>query len=220
MNKIKDFTDEERAQYSKLYVDLVMHTDEISPFLSSDEMNKRFFVRKVHHLKEYLDKLDEADLLADDTGVFDFLKSDEKFKNDVLKFKGTVIDDLNKLALCHNCKCSTCVSDCKFKSCYYCAYTNQVANCDRERYYITVGHPNITLYSNDDERDVHFEVIGLLTDDFSNKHYIYLVEKNNKNNQHILEYCKYVNGTIDYLPIDEKLLDKVYDIFLGFDCYE
>ncbi|MGL6173169.1 MAG: hypothetical protein ACRC1P_00960 [Cellulosilyticaceae bacterium] len=220
MNKIKDFTDAERNQYSKIYVDLIMNIEEITPFLSSDESNKRFFVRKVHHLKEYLDKLDDADHLANGTGIFDFLKSDEKHKDDVLKFKSTIADELNKLTLCNTCKCASCVSDCKFKSCHYCGYTNKVANCDQQRYYVTAGHPSVTLYSNDEERDVQFDVVGLLTDDFANKHYIYLVERNNKNNQHILEYCKYVNGSIDYLPIDEELLDKIYDLFVGFDCYE
>lgn len=220
MNKIKDFTDSERAQYSKIYVDLIMNIEEINTFLSTTESNKRFFVRKVHHLKEYLDKIDEADRLADGNGLLDFLKSDDKYKDDLLKFKATIADELNKLTLCHTCKCSTCVSDCKFKSCHYCNYTNKVANCDHERYYVTVGHSPISLYSNDEEHDVHFEVVGLLTDDFANKHYIYLVERNNKNNQHILEYCKYVNGTIEYLPIDEELLDKIYNTFVGFDCHE
>lgn len=220
MNKIKDFTDAERAIYSQAYIDLIMNIEELETFLSENEPNKRFFKRKVHLIKEYLDQLDEADRLAEGKGILDFLKSDEKYKDDVLKFKASRIDDLNKLMLCHTCKCATCVSECKFKSCHYCSYHSKVVGCDKERYYVTKGLAPITLYSNDEERDVHFDVVGLLKDDFSNKDYIYLVERNNKDNQHILEYCKYTNGTIDYLPIDEELLDKIYDVFVGFDCYE
>lgn len=220
MNKIKDFTDSERAEYSKVYVDLIMNIEEINTFLSSADSNQRFFTRKVHLIKDYLDQLDEADHLAEAGGILDFLKSDDKYKEDVLKFKAGIANELNKLKLCHTCQCATCVNECKFKSCHYCNYTNKVTGCDKERYYVTTGHEPITLYSNDEERDVHFEVVGLLKDDSSNKHYIYLVERNNKNNQHILEYCKYVNGNTDYLPIDEELLDKIYDVFVGFDCYE
>ncbi|MDU6855683.1 MAG: hypothetical protein ACLSH8_09245 [Zhenhengia sp.] len=220
MNKIKDFTDAERTAYSQAYIDLIMNIEEIETFLSQEEVNKRFFKRKVHLIKDYLEKLDEADRLADGKGPLDFLKSDEQYKKDALKFKSGIIDDLNKLKLCHTCKCGACVNECKFKSCHYCSYHSKVVGCDKERYYVTTGMAPITLYSNDEQRDVHFEVVGLLTDDFSNKHYIYLVERNNKENQHILEYCKYTNGSVDYLSIDEELLDKVYDIFVGFDCYE
>lgn len=219
MNKIKDFTDSQRAEYSKTYIDLIMNIEELNTFLSSNEVNKRYFSRKVHLIKDYLDQLDEADRLADGTGLFEFLKDDNKYKDDVLRFKTQIIDELTKLKLCEKCKCSTCVSECKFKSCHYCQTTCNVQGCDHDRYYITVGHKDVILYSNDENRDVLFHVVGLLTDDFANKHYIYLVELENKNNQHILEYHKYVNGTIDYLPLDEELLDKIYNVFVGLDCY-
>lgn len=220
MNKIKDFTDAERKKYSQAYIDLIMNIEEIETFLPPEEVQKRFFKKKVHVIKEYLDQLDEADRLADGKSPLDFLKSDEQYKKEALKFKATIVEDLDKLELCHKCKCSTCIKACPFKSCHYCRHSSRVVGCDQERYYVTTGMAPITLYSNDEQRDVHFEVVGLLTDDFSNKHYIYLVERNNKENQHILEYCKYTNGSVDYLSIDEELLDKVYDIFVGFDCYE
>ncbi|MGL4737055.1 MAG: hypothetical protein ACRCW2_06315 [Cellulosilyticaceae bacterium] len=220
MNKIKAFTDSERQQYSPLYVDLIMNMEEIRPFLSDEELQSRFFTRKVHQIKAYLDALDQADQQAEGGGLLEFLKSDDKYKDEVLKFKATLSDDLTKLQKCHQCHCSKCTATCPFKSCHYCSYNNHVVGCDQQRYTVTTGHPSITLYSNDEDRDVHFRTIGLLKDDFSDKQYIYLVETTNKENQHILEYRKYVDGTKDYLPIDEELLDKVYDLFVGFNCYE
>lgn len=220
MNKIKAFTDSEREQYGKLYVDLIMNIEEMSAFLTDEELKKRFFTRKVHLIKSYLDALDHADQQAEGNGLLEMFKSDEKYKDEVLQYKATLSDDLTKLQKCHQCRCLKCSVPCPFNACHYCNYTNHIVGCDQQRYTVTTGHTPITLYSNDEDRDVHFRVIGLLKDDFSDKQYIYLVETNNKDNQHILEYKKYIDGTKDYLPIDEELLDKIYNIFVGFDCYE
>lgn len=220
MNKIKEFTDAERSIYSKPYVDMVMATEEIAEFLDPQELKSRNFYKKIDVLKEYLDKLDEADRKAEGEGLFEVFKSDDKYKDEVIGFKNKVVNDLIKLNLCHKCKCLTCTKECKFKSCKYCRFDEYIYNCDTERYYITRGQHNVSLYSNDEDRDVYFNVEGLLKDHFSNKQYIYLIEANNKSNQHILEYCKYVNGNIDYLPLDQELLDKIYDIFVRLECYE
>ncbi|MHC1750067.1 MAG: hypothetical protein AB9856_17495 [Cellulosilyticaceae bacterium] len=220
MNKIKAFTDAERSQYENLYVDIIMNTDEISQFLSDEDLRMRYVTKKAPILKEYLDKLDDADRKAEGNGLLEFLKSDDQYKEEVIAFKNEHLDELTKLTLCHKCKCLTCSKPCKFKSCQFCSYSNYVYNCDTERYSITRGHHNISLYSDDEERDVYFNVVGILKDDFSNKQYIYLVEATNKDNQHILEYCKYVNGNVEFLPLDETLLDKIYNLFVALDCYE
>ena len=39
MNKIKDFTDAERAAYSQAYIDLIMNIEEIENFLSQEEVD-------------------------------------------------------------------------------------------------------------------------------------------------------------------------------------
>lgn len=220
MNKIKEFTDSERQKYSKPYVDFIMHGQELAALHTDEECNKRFFIRKVEVLKKYIDALDEADQKASGEGVFEMFKSDEQYKHAAMKVKSAHNQDIEKLMRCQECKCASCLSECKFNSCHYCQYTSSVKGCDKSRNYVTSGYKPVTLYSNDEERDVYFKVLGILTDHFSNKKYIYLVEQANPNNQHILEYCKYVNGDVDYLPLDEDVLDRIYHIFVQLECYE
>lgn len=220
LNKIKEFTNSERDHYKDLYTDLILSIDNISELLDEDDYNSRFFIKKVHIIKDYLDKLDDADYKADKKDFFDFLKSDEKYKTEVLNYKSTIINDLKKLELCRKCKCLKCISSCSFKKCLNCLPSYYVHNCNEMDNCITKGLNTITLYSNDEERDVNFEPLGLLEDLKENKYYIYLVENNNRNNQHILEYIKYLNGEVEYLPITKEDLDKIYDSFVKLNCYE
>ncbi|WP_061995638.1 hypothetical protein [Clostridium sp. ATCC 25772] len=220
MNKIKEFTNSERDHYKDLYTDLILSIDNISELLDEDDYNSRFFIKKVHIIKDYLDKLDDADYKADKKDFFDFLKSDEKYKTEVLNYKSTIINDLKKLELCRKCKCLKCISSCSFKKCLNCLPSYYVHNCNEMDNCITKGLNTITLYSNDEERDVNFEPLGLLENLKENKYYIYLVENNNRNNQHILEYIKYLNGEVEYLPITKEDLDKIYDSFVKLNCYE
>ncbi|MBU5228312.1 hypothetical protein KQI36_16970 [Clostridium senegalense] len=220
MNKIKEFTNSERNYYKDLYTELILSIDNISELLDEDDYNSRFFIKKVHIIKDYLDRLDDADYKADKKDFFDFLKSDEKYKTEVLDYKSTIINDLKKLELCRKCKCLKCVSSCSFKKCLNCLPSYYVHNCNKTDNCITKGLNTITLYSNDEERDVNFEPLGLLEELKENKYYIYLVENNNRNNQHILEYVKYLNGEVEYLPITKEDLDKIYDSFVKLNCYE
>lgn len=220
LNKIKEFTNSERDHYKDLYTDLILSIDNISELLDEDDYNSRFFIKKVHIIKDYLDKLDDADYKADKKDFFDFLKSDEKYKTEVLNYKSTIINDLKKLELCRKCKCLKCISSCSFKKCLNCLPSYYVHNCNEMDNCITKGLNTITLYSNDEERDVNFEPLGLLENLKENKYYIYLVENNNRNNQHILEYIKYLNGEVEYLPITKEDLDKIYDSFVKLNCYE
>lgn len=220
MNKIKDFTDSERLYYQNIYSNIIMTMDDLSDLLDTDDFNSRFYTKKVHIIKSYLDKLDDADFKANKKDFLDFLKSDEKYKNEVLNYKSTIIRDLNKLELCNKCKCLKCISHCKFNKCLNCLPTNFVHNCNKENTLVAKGFNNVVLYSNDENRDVNFEVLGLLDSLDYKKKFIYLVEVTNRNNQHILEYVSYINGETEYTPVDEDTLDKVYNNFVKLDCYE
>ena len=219
MNKIKGFTDAEREKYGKPYVEFIMQGEELRALHNDEECNKRFFIKKADVLKRYLDALDEADYKASGEGFLEFLKSDDQYKEEVLSLKNTLNHDLEKLVRCQSCQCVGCLRECPFNACHYCQFTTTIKGCDKDRYFVTSGYEPVILYSNDEERDVYFEVVGILNDHFSNKRYIYLVESKNRDNQHILEYCKYVNGDVDYLPLDEDILDKIYNIFVQLDCY-
>ena len=220
MNKIEEFTQSERQKYSHLYLDLVTGADEIAPFLSKSENEQRYFNRRMHVIKDYLDALDIADQKASGEGFFERFKSDEQYKEEALKVKSLIATELEKLTYCGKCNCLHCTSECPFKSCRNCRHSYFVSACDKERYCIVSNLPHLSLYSNDEERDVLFKVLGLLRDHYSNKNYIYLVESSNPNNQHILEQVEYVNGQCDYNPLDSDILDKVYDTFVRFNCYE
>ncbi len=220
MNKIEEFTQSEREKYSHLYLDLVTASDEIAPFLSKEENEARYFNRRMHVIKDYLDALDQADQKASGNGLLEMFKSDEKYKEEALKVKAGIATELDKLGYCQQCKCLHCTKECPFKSCRNCKHSAFVTACDEERYSIITNLPTLSLYSNDEARDVLFKVLGVLRDNYSNKHYIYLVESNNPNNQHILEQVEYVNGQCDYTPLDADILDKIYDLFVRFNCYE
>ncbi len=219
MNKIQGFTDAERAKYGKLYADFIMHGEEIAALHGDKVADQRFYRRKAPVLKTYLDALDEADYKANGQGVMEMFKSDNQYKEEALAVKRKAEHDIEKLVKCSTCACAKCLQVCPFNACSYCQFTAKITACDKERYCITTGHKPVSLYSNDEEREVYFEVQGMLTDNFSNKRYTYLVETANRDNQHILEYNKYVNGEVEYLPIDEELLDKVYNVFVELGCH-
>lgn len=216
MNKIQEFTNAERQKYGDLYGKLVMKQSEASSLLSQDEMRKRFYVHNLPKLKQYLDMLDEADRKANGSGLLEIFKSDDKYKEEVLEFKATILDTIDKLALCLECKCSNCSSICNFNSCLNCRVSESTRVCSEDdEYYLKSSSRVLKLWSNDEKRNVTFNVKAIIEDAHSEGTYYYLIEDGNRDNQHILEYIKESNGKEEFLPVENTtLLDELFQFFV------
>ena len=219
MNKIKDFTDGERSKYGKLFSDLTFKISETQEMVSDKELNSRCYYDNLPVLQDYLEKVNEADRKAEGTGLFERFKSDEVYKDEVIAHRRRIQDKLDSLERCNSCKCSSCNFECPFKQCRNCINGTKVVGCDLERYVVTTGYKNVTLYNNDTEEYVTFEVVGMLYDLEEDYKYIYLCEVGNSENQHILGYVKQLNGEVEYEGLEEDILDEVYEIFNKFNCY-
>lgn len=220
MNKIKDFTDSERAKWGDVYANLVEGSLELLDVLSQEELNSRFFSTNLEYLKSYLDSLSTADYKASGKGLFEAFKNDDKYKDEVIQYRATIQDKLDKLVNCSRCKCSRCVINCEFKSCSRCLTKERVITCDLEdEYFIKESDQTVKLWSNDLGREMNFAVRGVLVDNHSQGTYVYLIEKSNPDNQHILEYVKPLSGVVEYLPIENvELLNELHKFFVLAGC--
>lgn len=185
----------EKNKYNKIYTDLIFASDDLKQMLDSQELNKRSFLSKVETLKDYMNFLDK---LEKDTqqkkGLFAKLFNknedvDSKVNNYLTRDK---IINLDKLSNCSLCKCRNCISKCPMNQCYNCREKEYVLNCNKIDSALTNTNEIVTLYNGNNE--IVFDVKGYLIEKDEEGNYIryvYLIDKNDYDNQHILRYSKF-----------------------------
>lgn len=220
MNKIKDFTDAELEYYGQIYAKLILNQTDSEILLDKEELEKRYFYKNTYVLSEYVEKIKDANYKADGSGFLELFRDDEKYKQELLAYKMKHKETIDKLTQCASCKCSTCLQICKYEICKNCLSNMRTAACEQDKYYIKTSENIVTLYSEDEQREVHFRVKGILYDSNTNEDYIYLIETTDPDNQHILQYVKNINGIVDYVSISEEELDRIYELFVEANCYE
>lgn len=220
MNKIKDWTDSERERHVPYHVKITNAIAENISFLSEEEKKNRRYYKAINGLSTYLEALDTADYKADGKGIFDCFKSDMKYQEEAERVKRDNWNDIKQCIKCSRCKCLDCTLDCPFKSCFNCNHTEHVFNCDKDKYCIIKGMPDVELICHDfGDRLVRFEVLGRLINKEDNNQYVLIAEIGNPSNSQLYRYVKYMNGSEDFCQMDsEEHLDKIYDIFVSLDC--
>ena len=220
MNKIKDFTESERCKYKDYYVKITSGIAETINLISNEERDRRKYFKTINGLSRYLEALDTADFKADKKGILDLFRSDMKYQEEALAIKQECIDDIKSCIKCSKCVCINCSLDCPFRSCFNCNYTEYVFNCNKEKYCIIKGMPDVELICHDfGDKLVRFYVLGRLINKEDGNQYILIAERGNPSNSQLYRYVKHMNGTEDFFQMDsEEHLDKIYDIFVSLDC--
>ena len=187
--------EEEKNKYNKVYTDLVFASDDLKQMLDEDELNKRSFITKVETLKDYMSFLDklERDSKAK-KGLFAKLLNkdmDVNSKIDNYLSKDKIIN-LGKLDKCSLCKCRNCVSKCPMDQCFNCREKEYVLDSNKTDSLLTSCNDTVTLYNGN--KEIIFNVKAYLIEkdkDGNYSRYVYLIDSEDYDNQHILKYSKF-----------------------------
>lgn len=212
MNKIKEFTTKERQEYSDLYTEVINSIYECKEVLGDDEVNKRAYVNKIESIKEYLDKIDDADYKADKKGFLDIFKSDEYYKKELLEFKKNIQHEIRFTKKCVECKCMKCLTPCKVDGCKNCNLTEIVSSCNKDDKVIYDGLKNVKLFHHDLNKDIELKVLGRLV--YNNSEYLLLRNIDDENDLQLYRYVVETNGTENYESLSDEEIDEVWNIFL------
>lgn len=187
--------EEEKNKYNSVYTDLVFASDDLKQMLDEKELNKRSFLTKVETLKDYMGFLDKLERDSNvKKGLFAKLLSkneDVDLKIDKYLTQEKIID-LNKLNKCSKCKCKNCVSKCFMDQCFNCRKREYVSECNKMDSVLTSCDDTVTLYNGNSE--IIFNVKAYLIEkdkDGNYIRYVYLIDSENYDNQHILKYSKF-----------------------------
>lgn len=212
MNKIKDFTLKEREEYSNLYTKVVNAIYEQKELLDAEEVNKRQYVSKINSIKQYLDKIDEVDYKADKKDIFDIFRSDQVYKDELLAFKQKIKHDIKFIKKCSLCKCLTCKTVCNFNGCKSCSQSEIVKECNKTDKCIYHGLPKITLFHNQSNRDITFNIQGRLV--YNDSEYLLLKNIENENDLQLYRYVVGSTGIKHYETLTSEEIDEIWDIFV------
>ncbi len=211
----------EKNKYKTTYTDLMFAYDDLRQILDEKELNKRTFINKLNTLKDYMELLDKLEAES---------KKDKGFFNKILKTEKSIDDkiynyldhnkktDIEKLQKCRECKCRNCTKECFMKGCLNCREQEYVFDCNKEDALLTKSTDQVTLYN--DDKEYVFNVAGYLVekDEEGNFYrYVYLIDKLDYDNQHILRYSKFKgNESYDSVIVDEKQdeLVRINDKFI------
>lgn len=212
MNKIKDFTSNEREEYSSLYSKVVNAIYEQRELLDMKELNKRGYISKIDSIKQYLDKIDEADYKADKKGFLDIFRSDETYKEELLDFKQEIRHDIRFIKKCSTCKCLHCKMPCSFDGCRNCNLSEIVKACDKSKKCIYHGMSDITLFHHQFNRNITFKILGRLV--YNNSEYLLLRNVENEDDLQLYRYVVESTGIEHYESLTSEEIDEIWDIFV------
>lgn len=211
----------EKKKYDKMYTDLVFAANDLKQILSSEELRKRVFIRKLDDLSGYIAFLNdlEKEEKNEDKNIFSKLfKKKNNIEDEIQSYlTRDKRESINKLDKCKMCKCINCVNECNFNRCINCRELEYTYDCDKEKFVFTKSTDIVNLYNGDEE--FKFDVKGYLIEiqDEALSRYVYLVDSKDKDNQQLLEYFKF-KGEESYDSVingdDTSNLDRLYNKFI------
>ncbi|GAA0732100.1 DUF1292 domain-containing protein [Clostridium oceanicum] len=214
MNKIKEYTDNERKIFGKTYTDIMKAITEIEDYISKENLNNRKYVKKYGLLKEYINLIDKADKLADGKGLFEALKSDEKYKKMLEDFKMENIKELSQLDNCSKCACLNCPNECDFDACLGCRESSKIKYCDHKKINITT-FTSFTLDLTDDEtgEDNTYKVLAVIQDLEREQKYIIIENVEDEEDKFILYYYPGIKEDSYGEITDEEEFDYIASMY-------
>ncbi|WP_123052639.1 DUF1292 domain-containing protein [Clostridium sp. JN-1] len=193
MSKAKEFLENEKNIYGKVYVDINYAIDNVSPFLENNILKQRKYVSKLPILKKYINSIESAENELKNGGFLGRFKEDKII--DLIKdFKGENSESLLQLKKCSECKCLNCSANCKFDSCLGCKDNSKIIECDHRK--MNVTKPDmllIDLTNNRTGENDKYLVLAVLQDVELDKRYI-IIQNCTSKEKFILYYYPGISG--------------------------
>ena len=216
MGKTESFIKVERDILGKVFVDINYAIDNISPFLSEQDLKKRKYVIKVAVLKKYMDLLDTAEGESAHKGGLLNLFNNDKYINLLNDYKRSNDDAINQLQKCSKCSCLNCTAPCKFDSCLGCREGSHIAQCDHKKINVTFhNHFTTELTNSRTGSSENYMVLATLQDVEKDQRYIITQGIVDKDDKYILYYTPgIVEDTFGEIS-DEQEFNFVITTFQG-----
>ncbi|SHJ77911.1 DUF1292 domain-containing protein [Tepidibacter formicigenes] len=214
MDNIENFLKEEQDKYEKIYIDINYAIDNISDFISKENISKRKYVSKLSVIKDYLDLIKNTNDKLNKKSIFKLFNNKDKYKNDLIKYKIEHDRDFKQLNNCLKCSCLNCVKECNFDTCLGCRFDSKIVYCDHEKINVTAHHNFILdlINNNTGEKD-KYEVLATIQDISKDKRYIVIRNINDFNEKYILYYYPGIIEDSYGEIIDVEEFDYIAQIF-------
>lgn len=125
--------------------------------------------------------------------------------------------EIKKGLKCSKCQCRNCILKCNFNSCLDCD-DSFIKYCDKSRFCILVPneYKKVNLFNNNRYKNETYSILCYIKDLKNQDGYIYIYMRNIENNEdeQIIKYIKFLNGTEDYKTISQEEIDIIYDMCL------
>lgn len=213
LKQILDYIEERRKVHEPIYVKVMNAID-----TDTKDVGNKPYSKNINSLESYFEFLKTTELKVKEEckGIMGkMMVNSDHYISDIQAFETTIFGELDQLTKCCKCKCISCDFPCDYKSCHMCESDLYVKGCDKQLGIVIKGQRTLMLYNNDERRDVEFNVKCFYYDFNSKKTYIYLVDRRNATNEHLLIYTKNIRGIESYDSIEnQEELDKVYENIL------
>ena len=211
----KELIKADKEHYGKLYYDITSAIDEIAPFLSQEELDKKKFVSRLPVLKKYIEALQSADNEINKKGIFKLFEGD-KYSDLLISYKQDNEDELKQLEMCSKCICKNCVESCKFDGCMGCRNGQHLVKCDKKKLNVSF-HDSFTVDLTNQATGVNkkYKVLATMQNIELDRRYIiiggmYSIDKDEK---YILYYYPKISQD-EYGEItDENEFDKIVETY-------
>jgi hypothetical protein len=130
--RIQEFLKNEKEYYGKIFVDINYGIDNITHFISEEELARRKYTSRLPVLKKYIDAIEGVEKEAGKGGFLGMFNND-KYTDLLNGYKKDHREELAQLEKCSNCKCLNCTMECKFESCGGCRDSAEVVSCDHKK---------------------------------------------------------------------------------------
>lgn len=214
MNNIENFLEEEKNKYENMYVNINYAIDSITDFVSRENLKRRKYVLKIEVIKNYLKQLDHVNLKLNKKSFFRIFDNQNKYINNLEKYKNDNSRDFKQLSNCLKCSCLKCIKECNFDTCLGCRFDSKIVYCDHDRINVT-SHSNfiLNLVNNNTNKENKYEVLAAIQDLKENKRYIVIRNIHDFNDKFILHYYPGISGDNYGEITDSYEFDYIVDIF-------
>ncbi|WMJ80954.1 DUF1292 domain-containing protein [Clostridium sp. MB40-C1] len=214
MNKIREYTENEKNIFGKIYAEIMDATIEIEDSLSEEYLYRRKYIKNSNILKEYISLINEVDNLVDGKGILELFKNDEKYKKVLEAYKQKNRTDLNQLENCTKCACLKCPNECIFDSCLVCRQDSIIKYCDYKKINMsTFKNFTLNLTNNDTREDNTYKVLSIIQNLEVKQKYIIIENIYDKDDKYILYYYPGIKKDTYGEITDEEEFNSVASLY-------
>lgn len=217
--EIAKWIEKEKSTVLRDFTDITFGIDNIIDFKEGTDISNRYFIKNIKILDKYSEKISEIEGMIGKTKKVLFFTVDDIDKEKVNMlidecngYKNQYKDVFEKMSFCRECKCLSCINDCKFSSCNTCFKRGKVTECDKKEHEIVMFNNTKTeLYNSE---TMVYDTVNVLTQvNILSKNNLYRVIEAN-GDYLILTYSKEINGKETYGEVkDMEAFDYVSEAY-------